>query len=293
MLARLFDLVIFDCDGVLVDSEPVTCRVMAAVLTEIGLPKTTADCARDYVGMWLPDVVAKVEAELGGELPDGFTETYRIRQNEALANECELVPGAADALDRVTADVCVASNGPPEKMRITLGRCGLLDRFDGRIFSAADVGRGKPAPDLFLHAAERMGHDPGRCAVIEDSPLGIEAAQAAGMAAFGYAGHADAAALAAAGAATFDSMHDVPGLLGSDPRRSLTSLGMPAQAFAGKECVCQLRKGICDQSCVRDMLDTPLYIACLRLSGRALPGRRRRRRSGSRRSRACSPATAT
>ena len=220
MLAGLYELVIFDCDGVLVDSEPVTCRVMAAALTEVGLPKSTADCMRDYVGMWWPDVVSSIEAELGGRLPDRFTEEYRGRQVAALAAGCQTVPGAVAALDAVEsagALTCVASNGPHEKMEVTLGGCGLLERFRGRIFSAADVAAGKPAPDLFLHAAETLGAHPAACAVVEDSPLGIEAAVAAAMAPYGFAGgHATAAALEGAGAVAFASMDELPGLLRDD-----------------------------------------------------------------------------
>ena len=203
---------IFDCDGVLVDSERVTCAVMAAALSEVGLAKTTDECMRDYIGMWWPDVVALVEAELGGELPEEFTEEYRQRQAEALATQCEPVPGAVAVLDRVEAAggaTCVASNGPHSKMEVTLGSCGLANRFAGRIVSAADVESGKPAPDLFLHAAASLGHDPAACAVVEDSALGIAAARAAGMAAFGFG----PAASRAAGATGFDSMLRLPALL--------------------------------------------------------------------------------
>jgi len=212
----LFELVIFDCDGVLVDSERVTCEVLATALTEIGLAKTTDECMRDYVGMWWPDVLAAVEADLGRPLPPGFTEEYRGRQNEALARGCRPIPGAVEALDRVEAAgvvACVASNGPHAKMRVTLGGCGLLERFDGRVFSAADVAAGKPAPDLFLHVASRLATAPERTAVVEDSPLGVAAAGAAGMSAFGFTGHSGAAALAAAGGRPFSSMDELPGLL--------------------------------------------------------------------------------
>lgn len=206
---------IFDCDGVLVDSEPITCAVMAACLTEIGLATTTEDCMREYVGGWWPDVVDSIEAKHKETLPDGFTEQYRARQNAALAEGVEPVAGVIEALDRIPLTICVASNGPAAKMEITLAAAGLAERFEGRIFSAAEVERGKPAPDLFLHAAATMGVEPTACAVVEDSPLGIVAARAAGMAAFGYTGHAGAEALAADGAVTFDSMAELPELLGS------------------------------------------------------------------------------
>ncbi len=205
---------IFDCDGVLVDSEPITCAVMAACLTEIGLSTTTEQCMADYVGSWWPDAVADIEAKLGHPLPDGFTEQYRARQNAALAEGVEPVAGVVEVLDQLAGTpICVASNGTHTKMEITLASAGLAERFQGRIFSATEVERGKPAPDLFLHAATTLGAEPAACAVVEDSPLGIEAALAAGMAAFAYTGHVEASILAAAGAITFEAMAELPALL--------------------------------------------------------------------------------
>jgi HAD superfamily hydrolase (TIGR01509 family) len=206
-------LVIFDCDGVLVDSEPITCAVMAELVSEIGLAKTAEQCMHDYVGLWWPDCMALIEAELGRPLPAGFTKRFRKRQSIALAREVGPVAGVVEALERIDVPTCVASNGPPEKMAITLGAAGLLDRFEGRIFSADEVDRGKPAPDLYIHAAQTLGHERGECAVVEDSPLGVEAALAAGMAAYGYSPHGDDGRLRAAGAVTFDSMEELPGLL--------------------------------------------------------------------------------
>jgi HAD superfamily hydrolase (TIGR01509 family) len=168
---------------------------------------------RDYVGLWWPDCMALIEAELGRPLPAGFTERFRERQRSALAREVGPVPGVVEALERIDAASCVASNGPQEKMAITLAAAGLREPFEGRIFSADQVERGKPAPDLYLYAAQTLGHEPGECAVIEDSPLGVEAALAAGMAAYGYSPNGDDARLRAAGAVTFDSMEQLPGLL--------------------------------------------------------------------------------
>jgi len=210
----LLELVIFDCDGVLVDSEPIACAVLAESLGEIGLQTSAEDCMRDYVGRWWPDSVAMIEAQLGAPLPAGFAAQYRRRQFAALAAAVEPVPGVVEALERIPVGTCVASNGPPEKMEVTLGRAGLLERFQGKVFSAAAVARGKPAPDLFLHAATRMGCDPSACLVVEDSPLGIEAAAAAGMRALGFSGERDPAPLRAAGAETFAEMKRLPELLG-------------------------------------------------------------------------------
>lgn len=211
------EVIVFDCDGVLVDSEPATCVVMADLITEIGLPTTPAECMRDYVGDWWPDTMRKIEAKLGQPLPGDFTDKYRSRQDEALSKGVGPVEGVVDVVDAVEAAglrTCVASNGPHAKMDITLGTSGLRERFNGRIFSSSDVERGKPEPDLFLHVAERMGVAPEACRVIEDSALGVAGARAAGMAAYGYASHAPRQKLATAGAVTFDAMSELPALLG-------------------------------------------------------------------------------
>lgn len=210
------ELVIFDCDGVLVDSEPATCEVMAELITELGLPKSAADCEREYVGQWWPDSEARIAAELGRPLPPGFEAEYRRRQDAALSAGVDPIPGVVAAVDRVEADglaTCVASNGPHEKMAITLGGAGLAERFEGRIFSSADVAAGKPAPDLFRHAAAGMEVRPEACVVVEDSPLGALGASRAGMPVLGFRGHAGAGALAAAGAIPFERMDEVPGLI--------------------------------------------------------------------------------
>jgi HAD superfamily hydrolase (TIGR01509 family) len=214
MLARLFELVIFDNDGVLVDSEPISNRVMAAAISDAGLPTTTEDSMREFMGRRWDDSVAIVEERLGRELPADFTTRYRERRDAALAAELKPVPGVAAAIARIPCKRCVASSGAPEKIRFTLEHTGLLHLFEDRMFSGMEVEHGKPAPDLFLHAAERMGVAPERCAVVEDTIHGIEAAVAAGMAAFGYAWYFDADALEAAGATAFTSMDVLPELLG-------------------------------------------------------------------------------
>lgn len=210
----LFELVIFDNDGVLVDSEPISNRVMAAAISEVGLPTTTDDSMREYMGRRWEDSVAIVEQRLGRALPAEFTTRYRERRDAALAAELTPVRGVAEAIARIPCKRCVASSGAPEKIRFTLEHTGLLHLFDGAMFSAVEVEHGKPAPDLFLHAAERMGVAPERCAVVEDTLLGIEAALAAGMRAFGYAWYFEQEVLSAAGATPFASMDELPGLLG-------------------------------------------------------------------------------
>jgi HAD superfamily hydrolase (TIGR01509 family) len=207
------DLVIFDCDGVLVDSEPLSNRILAERLTAEGLPMTREESVRDFMGRSWASVSAVVEERLGRALPGDFSERYLDALFEAFEAELEPVPGIEAALDAIALPTCVASSGAHERIRAALGATGLLARFDGRIFSATEVEHGKPAPDLFLHAAARMGFEPARCVVIEDSPAGVEAAQAAGMAVFGYAGRTSPAQLD--GARTFADMAELPRLLGA------------------------------------------------------------------------------
>jgi HAD superfamily hydrolase (TIGR01509 family) len=210
------ELVIFDCDGVLVDSEPLSNRVLAEELTAIGLPTTTEDSVRDYMGRSWATCSALIEERLGRPLPADFGARYHDRLFELFRRELVAVSGVEAALGAIEAPTCVASSGSHERIRLALEVTGLLDRFDGRIFSATDVVYGKPAPDLFLHAAERIGVAPERCVVVEDSPAGVEAGRSAGMQVLAYASHGDAPALAAAGARVFADMSELPGLLVSD-----------------------------------------------------------------------------
>lgn len=208
------DAVIFDCDGVLVDSEPIAARVFAALLTEAGLPTTYEDSMRIYRGRSMSSCVMIATERLGHELPFDVVSRYYEEVEAAFPTELQPVPGVIEAIGRLGLPDCVASSGPHHKMRITLGVTGLWDHFEGRIFSASEVEHGKPAPDLFLHAAARMGFDPARTAVVEDSVPGIEAAVAAGMRALGYAAHSTPDELRAAGGEPFTDMAELPALLG-------------------------------------------------------------------------------
>jgi len=210
-------LVIFDCDGVLVDSERLAVRIDRVVLADLGWDLTEDEIVERFVGRSDADMTAAIEAQLGRPLPDGWDDRYRHVYLEAIDNELEPVAGVVDVLDALDARgvaTCVASSGTHEKMRRTLGKVGLYERFAGRIFSAIDVTNGKPAPDLFLHAAAAMHADPAACAVVEDSRYGVEAALAAGMRVFAYGGGVtSAAALARSGAVVFDDMRDLTSLL--------------------------------------------------------------------------------
>ena len=194
----------------LVDSEEISNRVLAGLLTEIGLPMTPEQSVEAFMGRSWKTVEAHV-AERSLTLPDGFRRRYLDEMFAVFERELRPVPGVVEALEAIDLPTCVASSGSHEKMRFTLGRTGLLERFSGRIFSATEVERGKPAPDLFLHAAAGMGWDPAECAVVEDSPAGVEAGLAAGMTVFGYAGRTPAARLD--GARVFGDMAELPGLL--------------------------------------------------------------------------------
>jgi HAD superfamily hydrolase (TIGR01509 family) len=214
-----FDLVIFDCDGVLVDSEVIACRVDADTLTRHGYPITADQVLDRFLGRSMREMNLEVEAELGRSLPDDFSTQLLEELYRSFAAELEAVPHIHATLDSIAQPVCVASSGTHERMRISLGRAGLYDRFAPHIFSATQVRNGKPAPDLFLFAAEQMAMSPKQCLVIEDSAPGIAAALAAGMTVLGFhggshcrPGYADTLRVAGA-AATFDDMRELAGLI--------------------------------------------------------------------------------
>jgi len=211
-VAPVADLVIFDCDGVLVDSDRISLRVQAERLCALGLEVSYEDCLRDFLGLGMPETLRIVEDRLGHPVPPRWADDLEVAVHRAFEDELTAVPGVAAALDEIAAPICVASNGDHDKMRLTLSLTGLHQRFAGRIFSRHDVSRGKPAPDLFLHAASSMGVAPGRCVVVEDSPVGITAAKLAGMRALGYAATTPPERLAAADE-VFTSMSELPGLL--------------------------------------------------------------------------------
>jgi HAD superfamily hydrolase (TIGR01509 family) len=213
------DLVIFDCDGVLIDSEVIACRIDAEELTRVGYPISSAEVVARFAGVTARETYATVEAELGRPLPAGFSEQVRARIAAAFETELVAIPGARAALTGLGRPVCVASSSGPEKLAASLRLVGLYDLVAPHVFSARAVGRGKPAPDLFLHAAAQRGVEPQRCLVIEDSVAGVTGARLAGMTAFGFHGashcgpdHAEA--LQRAGAARlFADMRRLPALI--------------------------------------------------------------------------------
>ncbi|MFF7747918.1 HAD family hydrolase [Streptomyces sp. NPDC007971] len=208
------ELVIFDCDGVLVDSERIAARVQVSLGAELGWPLTQEEVVERFIGRSHAAIREQVAARLGEETAAIWSARFEQLHREAVDADLAPVDGLPEALDAISLPTCVASSGSHDKMRHTLGRTGLHDRFAGRIFSASEVAHGKPAPDLFLHAARRMGVDPAACVVVEDSRPGVLAARAAGMRAFGYAGGlTPAERLEGPGTTVFHDMRKLPALI--------------------------------------------------------------------------------
>ncbi|MGO9430640.1 HAD family hydrolase [Rhodoblastus sp.] len=215
------DLLIFDCDGVLIDSERIVLAINARELTAHGIPITEAVLAERFSGMPYADMYRALEGETSVRLPAGYAErAYQLAIDACVEETALAVPGVAAVLDKLRHPKCVASSSPPDWLAHTLEAANLWSRFTPHIFSAAEVARAKPAPDLFLHAASRMGVEPARCAVIEDSAAGVTAAVAAGMTPVGFVGAAfdpktQAERLRAAGAVVIvDDMMEFPAVVG-------------------------------------------------------------------------------
>ncbi len=213
------DLVIFDCDGVLVDSEPIINRAHAEILTACGYPIAPEDLAERFCGMADPEMLDIVEREWGRALPASYGERVGAIIEHGFRHSLVAIPGIAETLDSLPMPFCVASSSSPQQLHRKLELTGLLVRFGEKLFSAAMVARGKPAPDLFLYAAQRLGAAPGHCLVVEDSPAGIEAARAAQMTPIGFCGGSHCgpghgARLLAHGAAlVIDHMRELPAAL--------------------------------------------------------------------------------
>jgi HAD superfamily hydrolase (TIGR01509 family) len=196
-------LTIFDCDGVLVDSELIANRVFCAMLNEVGLPVSLEDMFEKFVGRSMKYCYALIGELIKRPLPSEFDAQLRLRTTAALRAELKAVRGIVEILDQLDGrglPYCVASSGTHEKMQTTLGITGLLPRFEGRLYSVTEVAHAKPAPDVFLYAAAKNGASPAACRVVEDSPTGVKAGVAAGMTVFGYAGLTPRQQLVEAGA---------------------------------------------------------------------------------------------
>jgi HAD superfamily hydrolase (TIGR01509 family) len=216
---RLSDmLVIFDCDGVLVDSEPIAARLTAQAVSELGWEMSPETAKAEFLGDTFKNIIRRVEEKLGAPVPADWPARSQANLFRALERDLTPVTGvvsAIHALRAAGATLAVASQGAHEKMQVTLRVTELLPYFDGRIFSAYDVARPKPFPDLFLHAASTLGFEPAQTVVIEDSTRGVKAALAAGMRVLGYTASVGRDAIVAAGAEPVDDLSQVPKLLGA------------------------------------------------------------------------------
>jgi HAD superfamily hydrolase (TIGR01509 family) len=217
-----FDAVLFDCDGVLVDSERITNGVLRDMLEELGWKLTPAECMRIFIGKAVKDEKALIEAHTGQPLTEDWLTRFRERRNEGLAHHVQPIPHAVEAVASIHAAfagrIAVCSGADRFKVELQLAKCGLMRYFHGRIFSGHEMPRSKPAPDVYLAAMAELGVAPGRCVVVEDTVTGVTAGVAAGAVVWGYsppeAGHDSPPALRAAGAdAVFESMQQLPVLL--------------------------------------------------------------------------------
>jgi HAD superfamily hydrolase (TIGR01509 family) len=217
-----FEAVLFDCDGVLVDSEPLTNRVLRDMLAARGWEMTQAECMRFFVGKAVMDEAAAIEARTGHPMTEDWMQEFRARRNQALQDELEAVPHIHAAVHAIhtgyAGRIACASGADRIKVELQLRKVGLIEYFDGRVFSGHEMPRSKPWPDVYLAAAAALKADPVRCAVVEDTVTGVRAGVAAGATVFGYApptsGHVDAQALRDAGAfVTFSGMDQLAVLL--------------------------------------------------------------------------------
>lgn len=181
-------LLIFDCDGVLVDSEKLSCQIEADYLQELSVPMSADDVARQFIGRSMKDMVSELRADYGAKIPADFPDQLTARTLQRFEQELQPIAHVRETILSLDAARCVASSSAPPRLATSLKKTGLADLFGDHVFSATMVARGKPAPDLFLHAAEKMGHAPQDCVVIEDSVSGVQAGIAAGMRVLGFTG---------------------------------------------------------------------------------------------------------
>jgi HAD superfamily hydrolase (TIGR01509 family) len=226
MSADAVELLIFDCDGVLTDSERIAVKVDVQLLAELGWPLSEAEVIERFMGRSDRETRMAIETHLGRSLPDDWQQLVEGRYRTAFSAELRPVPGIVDALDQLVLRNCVASSGTHDHLRFTLGLTGLYDRFRGRIFSAEDVAAGKPAPDVFVYAAEQMRVEPACCLVVEDSLNGVRAARAAGMRVLAYGGGlTPPELLAGPDTLVFEDMRDLPKLISPNTAAGPTTIG--------------------------------------------------------------------
>lgn len=207
------DCIIFDCDGVLVDSEVIGIRLLLEMTAPYGVDMKEEEAVLEFAGRRLREVIDILQTRTGQTFPDDLEQQFRERSFVVFQEEVEPVEGIRALLDSLTIPFCVASSGPVDKIRLNLTLTGLIGYFEDRIFSAYDIESWKPDPGIFLHAAREMGFPPERCVVIEDSKAGITAGVRGGFTVFGYAKEHNAKELESEGATVFYNMHELPQLL--------------------------------------------------------------------------------
>ncbi len=208
-----YKCILFDCDGILVDSEEISNAVLQTMVTEAGADLDLHNIYDRFAGKSLKEIFRMIETLGGISFPETFEQDYRKRTYEAFKTELKPVKGVHELLEKVTVPYCVASSGPPEKIRLNLTVTGLIQHFEGRIFSSYDIGSWKPDPQIFEHAAQTMGFEPGECAVIEDSLSGIQAGIAGGFDVYGMAKEHNQALFKDAGAVVFHDLESLHPLL--------------------------------------------------------------------------------
>lgn len=206
--------IIFDCDGVLVDSETIGIRVLLDMTAEYGVTKDFTEAVDEFSGRRLRDVLNVLQTQAASPFPSNFEQSFREQSYKVFQTEVLPVDGIPELLSSLSIPFCVASSGPVEKIKLNLTLTGLLPYFGDRIYSGYDINSWKPDPGIFLHAAKQMGFAPADCVVVEDSRAGVTAGVSGGFKVFGYAKHSNPVELKKEGAQVFYSMHDLPGLLG-------------------------------------------------------------------------------
>jgi HAD superfamily hydrolase (TIGR01509 family) len=208
-----YTCIIFDSDGVLVDSETLSAKVYQEMAMELGFELDFETAVEQFAGTSMKMNLQFIRNNIRGTLPDNFEKEFRRRTYEVFKTDLRAVPGVVELIGKVQTPFCVASSGPMEKIRLNLGLVGLLERFEGRIFSSYDIGTWKPDPGIFMHAAKEMGFAPEACVVIEDSAAGIRAAVAGGFKVYGLARRQNRELFRQLGAVTFDDMNILEKLL--------------------------------------------------------------------------------
>lgn len=208
-----YKCIIFDCDGVLVDSESISAKVFQEMAGELGFEMDFETAVEQFAGASMNDNIQFVARNIEGDVPIDFEKRFRERTYEAFKTDIKPVPGIREILNKVNVPICVASSGPVEKIRLNLTVTGLIDKFEGRIFSCYDIQSWKPEPDIYIHAAKKMGFSPNECIVIEDSSSGIRAGVSGGFRVFALANETKRQKFEELGASVFENMEELRSIL--------------------------------------------------------------------------------